>query len=210
MIEHESSSRLPVLAVGVALVALALAGSAHATGGSPVPVPDDPPPGVALTRVKVVQPVAASRATKEAAAAPTTQASVPSPDPPVVPTTSKQAEAARRAGAETVYSRTSQNPWRSRPQFWSAHPSLSDTARRCAVIGGPKVARTTMAKRTRAETLIETVFIATPMELLSSDAPLKAASKMPVALGFSLGPGKKPCPSRLLDEMRWQSVGCPA
>ena len=97
MIAYESSSRLPVLVMGVALVALALGGSAQAAGGSPVPVPDDPPPGIALTRVKVVQPVAAPRATKEAAATPTTQASVPTPDPPVVPTTAKQPEAQRRA-----------------------------------------------------------------------------------------------------------------
>ncbi len=99
MIAYESSSRLPMLVMGVALVALALGGSAQAAGGSPVPVPDDPPPGIALTRVKVVQPVAAPRATKEAAATPTTQASVPTPDPPVVPTTAKQPEAQAPRGA---------------------------------------------------------------------------------------------------------------
>ena len=115
MIAYESSSRLPMLVMGVALVALALGGSAQAAGGSPVPVPDDPPPGIALTRVKVVQPVAAPRATKEAAATPTTQASVPTPDPPVVPTTAKQPEAQAPARSRRRERGDARQPRVSRP-----------------------------------------------------------------------------------------------
>ena len=118
MIEYESSLRLPVLGVVAALVALVLAGSAQAAGGSPVPVPDDPPPGIALTRKKVVQPVTtpvtAPRATKKDAVMPATEAtaSVPTPDPPVVQTRAKQAEpqasgaaVADRGGTATVTNR---------------------------------------------------------------------------------------------------------
>ena len=117
MIEYESSLRLPVLVVGAALVALVLAGSAHAAGGSPVPAPDDPPPGLQVTAAKKARDVPTPRATKETApttpptqratkaTTPPTSASalVPTPDAPLAPTAAPKpaADSSGANGTET-------------------------------------------------------------------------------------------------------------
>ena len=112
MIYWESSLRLPVLVAGVGAIVLALglAASAQAAGGSPLPAPDDPPPGLELTRTKVVRTVPTTRPTKEAAPkkAATTPASstavpVPTPDAPLESTSAPQTPPASSApdGAQT-------------------------------------------------------------------------------------------------------------
>jgi hypothetical protein len=72
--------RRSALVAGVTLAALVVTGHAGAAGGSPLPVPDDPPAGATVAGRTATQARPAARATTTSPAA----APVPTPDAPVV------------------------------------------------------------------------------------------------------------------------------
>lgn len=80
------SQRRSALVAGVTLAALVVTGHAGAAGGSPLPVPDDPPAGAIVAQAR---PAARTTGTSPAATL------VPTPDAPVVATT--QSPSAARA-----------------------------------------------------------------------------------------------------------------
>ena len=177
--------RRSALVAGVTLAALAVTGHAGAAGGSPLPVPDDPPAGATVAGTTAAQARPAARATTTSPAV----APVPTPDAPVVAANPSSPSAARaqstaaaspppaQPAATTTVVRTaprttpSVSTRRAAPVKKAARPSGKETVSKAAEAAPSKPARAAEPAPTALRVPHDTLRLALPVGALIVGRP---------------------------------------